>query len=288
MSVPVEHKVFHHGNEQELRDILDRDIAKYRSSSMTHETTHSSTKAPVVTGERVHHHVHEHVQPVVQKETVAPEVVHTTIPIHETHHAEAVHHGTSTLPLKTMDEWKNEGGVLGGRAVHTLSDTAGCPAPYNRELQAEQMGADRDMHPSLLGHKHAHPHTHTHGAGHGVNGLESTGTGTGVGTGIGTGIGTGMDGTQTMGSDTARIPSDTRRGENITTSTSRDSDLSAGRAGKTSPTSDKAPHYALGSGGAAGTTGAGSGTAASAPRTETGQTSDRQKVRMKPSPTAMM
>jgi hypothetical protein len=29
----------------------------------------------------VHHHVHEHVQPVINKETVQPHVVHTTIPI---------------------------------------------------------------------------------------------------------------------------------------------------------------------------------------------------------------
>lgn len=262
-TVPVEHRVFHHGNEQELRDVLDRDIAKYRSSSVTHETTHSTATAPVVTGERVHHHVHEHVQPIVQKETIAPEVIHKTIPIHETHHAEAIHHGTSTLPLKTMEEWKSEGGVLSGRAVHTLSDTAGCPAPYNKDLQSEQMSADRDMHPSILGRKNVT------GTSQGMDGLGASGA----------------DDTQNLASDSGRVPSELRRGENITTSTSRDTDLSGGRVGKTSPTSpisDRAPHYSLGSGTGTGTT-SGMGTTASAPRAETAQavqTGERQqKVR---------
>jgi hypothetical protein len=74
--------------------------------------------------------VHETVQPVVHKETIAPSVVHTTVPIHETHHNEARHHETTTLPTMTMDEFKKHGSSLGGKEEnHAKYD--GCPDPSN-------------------------------------------------------------------------------------------------------------------------------------------------------------
>ncbi|KAI8648655.1 hypothetical protein NCS57_01477300 [Fusarium keratoplasticum] len=148
--IPVEHKTFHHGNEQETRATLDREAAKFRDTTETHSTTHSSTTAPVVTGERIHHHVHEHVQPVIQKETIQPHVVHTTIPVHETHHAAPVHHGTSVLPTKTLDEFTSERGGLAEKAAQKLTEFEGCPKPYRKELQREQLDADKSMH--LHGH----------------------------------------------------------------------------------------------------------------------------------------
>lgn len=54
-------------------------------------------------------------QPVLHKETIQPNVVHTTVPIHETHHNPAQHHSTTALPPVSMDEYKNQGGALGGR-----------------------------------------------------------------------------------------------------------------------------------------------------------------------------
>ena len=132
--VPVQHKEFHHGDDQQTRATLDREAAKYRDTTETHSTTHSAETAPTVTGERIHHHVHEHVQPVIQKETVQPHVVHTTIPIHETHHAQAVHHGTSTLPAKTLEEFTSERGGLAEKAAQKLTEFDGCPKPYRREL----------------------------------------------------------------------------------------------------------------------------------------------------------
>ncbi|ENH73982.1 hypothetical protein FOC1_g10011303 [Fusarium oxysporum f. sp. cubense race 1] len=148
--VPVEHKTFHHGNEQDTRATLDREAAKYRDTTETHSTTHSTETAPILTGERIHHHVHEHVQPVINKETVQPHVVHTTIPIHETHHAAPVHHGTSTLPTKTLEEFTQERGGLKERAAQKLTEFEGCPKPYRRELQGEQLEGDKSMH--LHGH----------------------------------------------------------------------------------------------------------------------------------------
>lgn len=169
--LPTEHKTFKHGNEQELRDTLARDAAKYKDTSVTHGTTHSNS-GTAVSGEHIHHHVHEHVQPVVQKEVIAPHVVHTTAPVHETHHAEAVHHGTSVLPTKTVEEFKKAGGVLSGHEAKTLRSQDGCPPTYNKDLQTERLDGDRNLH---IGHDHS-----THGG--------ALGTGATTGSGMTSGL----------------------------------------------------------------------------------------------------
>ena len=51
----------------------------------------------------------------MQKETIQPSVVHTTIPIHEVHHNEAKHHAASALPAVSMADFKKQGGSLTGR-----------------------------------------------------------------------------------------------------------------------------------------------------------------------------
>lgn len=144
--VPVEHRSFEHGNERDVKATLERDAAQFKNKSVTHETTHSSTTAPVVAGERTYHHVHEHIQPIIQKETIQPQVVHTTIPVHETHHAATLHHGTSTLPAKTMADFVGDGGKLEGRGVKALKDFEGCPQSYKENMQNEQLDGDRNMH----------------------------------------------------------------------------------------------------------------------------------------------
>ena len=52
---------------------------------------------------------------MVQKETIQPSVVHTTVPIHEVHHNEAKHHSASALPAVSMADFKKQGGSLSGR-----------------------------------------------------------------------------------------------------------------------------------------------------------------------------
>lgn len=59
--------------------------------------------------------IHETIQPVVHKETVQPSVVHTTVPIYEVHHKAPQHHQTSELPAMSMPEFKQQGGIPGGR-----------------------------------------------------------------------------------------------------------------------------------------------------------------------------
>ena len=51
----------------------------------------------------------------MQKETIQPSVVHTTVPIHEVHENEPKHHATSALPAVSMADFKKQGGSLTGR-----------------------------------------------------------------------------------------------------------------------------------------------------------------------------
>ena len=57
----------------------------------------------------------QNIQPVIQKETIQPSVVHTAIPIHETHHHDPKHHAATALPAVNMAGYKAQGGTLGGR-----------------------------------------------------------------------------------------------------------------------------------------------------------------------------
>lgn len=111
----VQHREFDNRDHESTRRNLEAEQAGFKDERIVHDTTHSQSAAPVVGGEHVHHHIHETIQPVIHKETIQPNVVHTTVPIHETHHNAAKHHEASQLPAVSMDEFKNRGGVLGGR-----------------------------------------------------------------------------------------------------------------------------------------------------------------------------
>lgn len=136
----VQHKTFEHDKPEEAKAALDADAAKYRDSSITHDTEHSSSVAPTIQGEHVHHHLHQHVQPVIQKETIAPEVVHTTIPIHEVHHARSVNHGTTMLPAKTLQEFETEHG-LKTRPAGTIGEFDGCAKSFVEGEQGSKIGS---------------------------------------------------------------------------------------------------------------------------------------------------
>ncbi|KAL8782515.1 MAG: hypothetical protein Q9213_005318 [Squamulea squamosa] len=113
--VPVEHRELHHGDSAAVQARLEQESAQFQSTRTSGGTKESHSVAPVIAGEHVHHHVHETIQPVVQKETIQPSVVHTTVPIHEVHHNEAKHHAASALPAVSMADFKKQGGSLTGR-----------------------------------------------------------------------------------------------------------------------------------------------------------------------------
>lgn len=111
----VQHREFDHRDHDHTKRNLVADQAQFKDERRVDQTSHSQSVAPTVGGEHVHHHIHETIQPVVQKETIQPSVVHTTVPIHEVHHNKATHHETTSLPAMTMDQFKSKGGALTGR-----------------------------------------------------------------------------------------------------------------------------------------------------------------------------
>ncbi|KAG9186542.1 hypothetical protein G6011_09650 [Alternaria panax] len=111
----VQHREFDHRDADATKRALIDDQARFADERRIEDTTHSQSVAPTVGGEHVHHHIHETIQPVVQKETIQPSVVHTTVPIHEVHHNKATHHETTALPAMTMEQFKAKGGALTGR-----------------------------------------------------------------------------------------------------------------------------------------------------------------------------
>jgi len=111
----VQHREFDHRDAEGTKRALVSEQARFADERRVDETSHSQSVAPTIGGEHVHHHIHETIQPVVQKETIQPSVVHTTVPIHEVHHNKATHHETTALPAMTMEQFKAKGGSLSGR-----------------------------------------------------------------------------------------------------------------------------------------------------------------------------
>lgn len=131
--LPVKKTTHEHEDVEENRRRLAEFAALFRDISVTHATTHSAETHPPVIGEHVHHHVHEVVQPVVYKETIQREHVHTTIPIHEVHRNKARHHGLSAMPVKSMEEFLafNAGRKI-GEVRHSTHE--GAPREYDSKL----------------------------------------------------------------------------------------------------------------------------------------------------------
>jgi len=161
--IPTEHREIVHENPDQAESHVQAHLAQFQPSSTTQQTTHSVSAAPMVTGEHVHHHVHENVIPVIHKSTIQPEVVHTTQPIHETHHVQSQHHGVSALPMKTLDEFTQAGGKLDGSGGPTHEKYDGAPRAYNSKLETTM---------EKLGFSHGNNQSHAAtGAGVGAAGL---------------------------------------------------------------------------------------------------------------------
>ncbi|KAL5330432.1 hypothetical protein ACEPPN_003960 [Leptodophora sp. 'Broadleaf-Isolate-01'] len=164
----VETRNLKHGNDDHVKERLAAEQAQFKNTRTVGETQHSSSANPTIAGEHVHHHVHENIQPVIQKETVQPSVVHTTIPVHEIHQNEAKHHTATALPAVTMDEFKKQGGHLSGREER--SDAfAGEPRSVSRTL-----GRSSAHGTTSLTQKDGSHHDHSNGAGVGSTASHST------------------------------------------------------------------------------------------------------------------
>lgn len=54
--MPVQEREIHHGDTERVRSGVEAEAAKFANTSQTHQTTHTSSQAPVAAGEHVHHH----------------------------------------------------------------------------------------------------------------------------------------------------------------------------------------------------------------------------------------
>ncbi|KAI4131578.1 MAG: hypothetical protein LQ347_002915 [Umbilicaria vellea] len=111
----VEEREQYHGDDAAIKARLEQERLQFQNTRTEGGVRESHSVAPTIAGEHVHHHVHETIQPVIQKETIQPSVVHTTIPVHEVHHNEAKHHAATALPAVSMADFKKQGGSLTGR-----------------------------------------------------------------------------------------------------------------------------------------------------------------------------
>lgn len=160
--------------------------------------------------------VHETVQPVIHKEVVQPEVVHTTVPIHEIHHGSAQHHGISALPMKTLEEFQQAGGALTGSKTHTHEEYEGAPRPYNEKLSTT-------LEKVLPGHHSSSGMTSGTGmgTGAGMTGADM-GSRSGMGSHSGMGAGAGMAGAGAGAGMLGSREGRTRRGSSSSSSSSSD------------------------------------------------------------------
>ncbi|KAG6291391.1 hypothetical protein E4U09_003959 [Claviceps aff. purpurea] len=150
-ALPTQHKTVEHGDKGDVDAALAQDASKFKNTSTMHETKHTASATPTIAGERTHHHVHHHVQPVVQKETIQPEVVHTTVPVHETHHNAAIHHETTTLPPTTLDEYTTSHGKMPANSTpRKIDEYAGCPTVKDKNLRKD-VRATEALHGALDG-----------------------------------------------------------------------------------------------------------------------------------------
>jgi len=163
-TVPVEHREHHHGNSDAIKARLEQERLQFQNTRSEAGTKESHSVAPVIAGEHVHHHVHETIQPVINKETIQPSVVHTTVPIHEVHHNEAKHHAASALPAVSMADFKKQGGSLTGREER-YDGFEGEPRAVGSSLGGSALGSSTG-HTGHTGHHDSHnagPHNSSMG-----------------------------------------------------------------------------------------------------------------------------
>ncbi|KAH8651551.1 hypothetical protein BGZ60DRAFT_388228 [Tricladium varicosporioides] len=209
--VGVEHRNIKHGNDDHVKQRLEKERNQFKDTRTTGETHHTSSADAAITGEHVHHHVHENIQPVVQKETIQPSVIHTTIPIHEVHQNEAKHHTATQLPAVSMSEFQKQGGHLGGREERTDA-FGGEPRSTGGTLGgAGARGTTSLTENESSGGAHGHHGTsnigstsHAHGSHSAHTGPTAGAAGVGATTGTaGTGVGSHAHNTTSNSSNTA-------------------------------------------------------------------------------------
>jgi len=171
-AIAVEHREIDHSDAERTRLRLEQEAAQFADRREEVGTEHTRSVLPVITGEHRHHHIHETIQPIVQKETVQPVVVHTTVPVHEIIHNEAQHHTASALPAMSLADFQAKGGVLDGRDALTREGFEGEPRAFSDSTAGQDS--------TVAGGMGSSGYDNTSSSG-GLRGSSSTGMGTTTG-----------------------------------------------------------------------------------------------------------
>jgi len=133
--IPIEHREHLHNKGDEIAARLETEQGKFRDERevLGAQTTQSQQ---TVVGEHVHHHIHDVIQPVIERETIQPHVVHTTIPVHERIEHEPMVHKGNVLPAVTMAEFTQAGHKLEGYRKQ----------PEHIEYEGEPLAIDGKSH----------------------------------------------------------------------------------------------------------------------------------------------
>ncbi|RXW17271.1 hypothetical protein EST38_g8585 [Candolleomyces aberdarensis] len=145
-----------HANKVEDNTLFLGQVNQHRDSKkhMTKERT-IVDKGTAVT-EHVHHHIHHVIQPVIEKETVDRQFIHTKIPIHEvTHEAPIVHQSQTHAPIP-LEHFVERGGVLkGGISQADISAKVLHGGECTREIDGVAQDLEKEL--NLSGSKMIQP-----------------------------------------------------------------------------------------------------------------------------------
>ncbi|BFZ54480.1 hypothetical protein PYCC9005_001517 [Savitreella phatthalungensis] len=148
--LPVQQHEERHDISSGAQRALQEQQTAYKDSTTTLPTQHTTESLGAVGRDVTHHHVIEQTQPVIQRDVIQPEVIHTTAATHKVIHEAPIVHEATVEPTITLDQFKAKGGSIEGTG------------PVSREVRAGE--------PAVLDHGHAdgaHPHTNAIGtAGH--------------------------------------------------------------------------------------------------------------------------
>ncbi|ORY83891.1 hypothetical protein BCR37DRAFT_378902 [Protomyces lactucae-debilis] len=124
---------------------LEEQKQAYTSTTTQEPTQYSKIEAAAIGSDTTHHHVHETIQPVIQRDVVQKEVIHTTVPIHEIIHEKPVVHEATVEPTITMEAFMKKHGSVSGGTVVSREERPGTP------VTMEGSHFDGKQHTSAIG-----------------------------------------------------------------------------------------------------------------------------------------
>ncbi|ORX37369.1 hypothetical protein BD324DRAFT_579547 [Kockovaella imperatae] len=91
---------------------LEEQRHMYQNQQTTGEVERDEAHLGTHVNQHEHHHIHETIQPVIQRETIQPTVVHHTNAVHEVVHDAPIVHEATTLPTMSHEDFLKQKGNL--------------------------------------------------------------------------------------------------------------------------------------------------------------------------------